>query len=52
MPDYSGKMSTDRDSDFRTVYPPSLDYGNSERARGLTSIDEDISVTQTTWFEW
>lgn len=52
MPDYSGKMSTDRDSDFRTVYPPSLDYGNYERARGLMSIDEDISVTQTTWFEW
>ncbi len=52
MPDYSGKMSTDKDSDFRTVYPPSLDYGNYERARGLMGIEDGISVTQTTWFEW
>ena len=52
MPDYSGKMATDKDSDFRTVYPPSLAHGNYEKARGLTEIGDDISATQTTWFEW
>ncbi len=51
MPDYSGKMPTDTDSDFRTVYPPSLDYGNYERARGLKDM-ENLAAHQTTWFEW
>ena len=51
MPDYSGKMPEDTDSDFRTVYPPSLDYGNFVRARGLTDM-ENLSAEQTTWFEW
>ncbi|MBQ7368489.1 MAG: dienelactone hydrolase family protein [Clostridia bacterium] len=51
MPDYSGKMPTDTDSDFRTVYPPSLDYGNYVNARGLTDM-ENLSADQTTWFEW
>ena len=52
MPDYSGKMSTDKDSDFRTVYPPSLAHGNYEKARGLYEISDGISATETTWFEW
>ncbi len=51
MPDYSGKMPTDTDSDFRTVYPPSLDYGNYVNARGLTDM-ENLAADQTTWFEW
>lgn len=49
--DYSGKMRTDKDSDLRTVYPPSLDYGNFERARGLYDM-KDLNADQTTWFEW
>ena len=51
MPDYSGKMPEDTDSDFRTVYPPSLDYGNYARARGLYDM-EHLEADQTTWFEW
>ena len=51
MPDYSGKMPKDKDTDFRTVYPPSLDYANYEKARGLTDM-ENLSAEQTTWFEW
>lgn len=51
MPDYSGKMPTDTDSDCRTVYPPSLDYGNYARARGLHDM-ENLTAEQTTWFEW
>ena len=51
MPDYSGKMPTDTDSDFRTVYPPSLDYGNYVKARGLTDM-KNLAADQTTWFEW
>lgn len=52
MPDYSGKMTTDKDSDFRTVYPPSISYGNFEQARGLTEMENDLSAEETTWFEW
>ncbi|MBQ8309259.1 MAG: hypothetical protein IJX96_05440 [Clostridia bacterium] len=51
MPDYSGKMPEDSDSDFRTVYPPSLDYGNFVHARGLTDM-ENLAAEETTWFEW
>ena len=51
MPDYSGKMPTDTDSDFRTLYPPSLDYGNYVRARGLYDM-ENLQAEQTTWVEW
>ena len=51
MPDYSGKMPTDTDSDFRTVYPPSLDYGNYVKARGLADM-ENLAADETTWFEW
>lgn len=51
MPDYSGKMPTDTDSDFRTVYPPSLDYGNYVKARGLTDM-KNLAADETTWFEW
>ena len=52
MPDYSGKTATDKDSDFRTVYPPSLDYANYERARGLYDMENDLAADKTTWFEW
>ena len=51
MPDYSGKMPTDTDSDFRTIYPPSLEYGNYVKARGLWDM-ENLEADQTTWFEW
>lgn len=51
MPDYSGKMSTDGEGVMRTVYPPSLDYGNYERARGLYDM-KDLSADEATWFEW
>ena len=51
MPDYSGKLPTDTDSDFRTIYPPSLEYGNFVKARGLTDM-ENLEADQTTWFEW
>ena len=52
MPDYTGKLSTDSDSDLRTVYPPSLSYGNYEQARGLTEMDGGLEAHETTWFEW
>ncbi len=51
MPDYSGKMPTDTDSDFRTVYPPSLDYANYVRAAGLTDMT-GLQADETAWFEW
>lgn len=51
MPDYSGKMSTDKDGACRTIYPPSLDYGNYERSRGLNDM-EGLAPDETTWFEW
>ena len=51
MPDYSGKMPLDTDSDFRTVYPPSLDHGNYVRARGLWDMT-GLAADETTWFEW
>ncbi len=51
MPDYSGKMPEDTDSDFRTVYPPSLNHGNFVHARGLLDM-ENLQAEDTTWFEW
>lgn len=51
MPDYSGKTETDDDSALRTVYPPSLEYGNLEKAQGLESL-RDLETDKTTWFEW
>ena len=38
MPDYSGKTSGDKEGVLRTAYPPSLQHGNYEHARGLTSM--------------
>ncbi|MBQ3506085.1 MAG: dienelactone hydrolase family protein [Clostridia bacterium] len=49
--DYSGKMSTDKEGVLRTVYPPSLAYGNVENARGLYDM-KDLEADETTWFEW
>lgn len=51
MPDYSGKMKEDGDGVLRTVYPPSLAYGNYEQAQGLSSM-RDLEADKTTWFEW
>ena len=51
MPDYAGKLPDDTDSDFRTTYPISLDYGNLVRSRGLDDMDQ-LQADQTTWFEW
>jgi dienelactone hydrolase len=50
-PDYSGKMETDEEGTFRTIYPNSLEYGNLEKARGLKET-EGYGVDETTWFEW
>jgi dienelactone hydrolase len=51
MPDYSGKMDKDDERVFRTFYPPSISYGNFEKAQGLSSMC-DLDADQTTWFEW
>ena len=51
MPDYSGKTSGDADGVFRTIYPASLDYGNYEKALGLTDM-QDLEADKTSWFEW
>ena len=51
MPDYSGKMDKDDERVFRTFYPPSISYGNFEKAQGLSSM-RDLDADQTTWFEW
>ncbi len=51
MPDYSGKMKSDGEGVLRTVYPPSLEYGNYESARGLYDM-KDLEADATTWFEW
>lgn len=50
-PDYSGKTQYDKDGVLRTVYPPSLEYGNLEKAQGLGSL-RDLETEQTTWYEW
>lgn len=51
MPDYSGKTSTDKEGQMRTIYPPSLEYGNYEKAQGLYSL-KNLETDKTTWFEW
>lgn len=51
VPDYSGKMESDGEEVFRTVYPASLDYGNFERARGLYSL-KNVESDKTSWVEW
>ncbi len=51
MPDYTGKMEKDPDDVMRTVYPPSLSYGNYEQARGLYDM-EALTAEESTWFEW
>lgn len=51
MPDYSGKMQSDSDGVLRTIYPPSLEYGNYEKARGLRDM-QDLQADETTWFQW
>ncbi len=51
MPDYSGKMSGDKEGVKRTVYPQSLEYGNYEFARGLNDM-QGLEADKTTWFEW
>ena len=51
MPDYCGKLLGDTDSDFRTTYPISLDYGNLMRARGLEA-EEHFDAEKNTWIEW
>lgn len=51
IPDYSGKTEKDTDGVMRTVYPPSLEYGNLDKAQGLESL-RDLETEQTTWFEW
>ncbi len=52
MPDYSGKTASDGEGVMRTVYPPSVDYGNLERARGLYEMEDGLQADGTTWFEW
>ncbi len=51
MPDYSGKMESDAEGVLRTIYPPSLSYGNLEQARGLYDM-ENVQADETTWFQW
>lgn len=51
MPDYTGKLSTDTEGVMRTVYPPSLSYGNYEQACGLEDF-EGVETERTTWVEW
>lgn len=51
MPDYTGKMKSDGEGILRTVYPPSLSYGNFEQQKGFTHKD-DLPSDETTWFEW
>ena len=63
MPDYSGKMSTDKENCTRTFYPPSLWYANYETRSGFEfeEKEEDVSdaeketeldVEKSCWFEW
>ncbi len=51
MPDYSGKITGDKEGTFRTIYPPSLEYGNYEKAKGLWDMS-GLSAEQSCWFEW
>ena len=51
VPDYAGKMQADSEGVMRTIYPPSIDYGNYERAQGLYDL-VGLEADKTTWFEW
>ncbi len=51
VPDYSGKLKSDDKEVQRTVYPPSLFYGNYENAQGLYDL-EGVETEKTSWFEW
>ncbi len=51
MPDYSGKSVNDGEGIMRTIYPPSLSYGNLEQARGLEDM-VGLEADGTSWFEW
>ncbi len=51
MPDYCGKTKEGDEEGMRTVYPPSLSYGNLINAKGLYDM-EGIEVEKSTWFEW
>ncbi len=51
MPDYSGKMESDGEGVYRTVYPDSLSYGNLQSAQGLYDM-QNVEADQTSWFEW
>ena len=51
IPDYTGKMDTDKEGTLRTVYPESLKHGNYQQARGLKEM-EGFAPEETTWFEW
>ncbi len=50
-PDYTGKVQSDDEGVLRTIYPPSLSYGNFEQARGLYDMT-GVEADETTWFEW
>ncbi len=54
MPDYTGKMSTDKENCTRTFYPPSLSYANFETKRGFEfdEAEKNIDVEKSCWFEW
>ncbi len=51
VPDYTGEMSTDKATVKRTVYPPSLAYGNYEKAQGLYDL-KGVETEKTSWVEW
>ncbi len=51
QPDYSGKCAADGEGVMRTIYPPSIAYGNYEKGRGLYDM-EGLEADGTTWFEW
>ncbi len=50
-PDYAGETANNADSAERTVYPPSLFYGNFVNERGLYEM-AGLDAEKTTWFEW
>ena len=51
MPDYSGKMKSDKENTPRTIYPKSLEFANFDIARGLDDLD-GIEIEGSCWFEW
>ena len=51
MPDYSGRKAVEKEGEMCTIYPPSLEYGNLEKACGLYDM-KGLEADKTTWFEW